>query len=90
MRPYPRYRDSGVEWLGELPEHWAVVPLKSMIQTFVYPRGEVRLFRLVPPSAGKSLSIRRFPDPRLPPYHVVTSSTTQHGPNLAPIWGTRL
>ena len=22
MRPYPRYRDSGVEWLGEVPEHW--------------------------------------------------------------------
>ena len=20
--PYPRYRDSGVEWLGEVPEHW--------------------------------------------------------------------
>ena len=20
--PYPRYRDSGVEWLGEIPEHW--------------------------------------------------------------------
>ena len=24
MRPYPRYRDSGVEWLGEVPEHWEV------------------------------------------------------------------
>ena len=21
---YPRYRDSGVEWLGRIPEHWAV------------------------------------------------------------------
>jgi type I restriction enzyme S subunit len=21
---YPRYKDSGVEWLGEVPEHWAV------------------------------------------------------------------
>ena len=21
-RPYPRYRDSGVEWLGDVPEHW--------------------------------------------------------------------
>lgn len=25
---YPRYKDSGVEWLGEVPEHWAQVPLK--------------------------------------------------------------
>ena len=21
-RPYPHYRDSGVEWLGDVPEHW--------------------------------------------------------------------
>jgi type I restriction enzyme, S subunit len=24
---YPRYKDSGVEWLGEVPEHWVVMPL---------------------------------------------------------------
>ena len=23
-RPYPHYRDSGVEWLGEIPDHWEV------------------------------------------------------------------
>ena len=26
--PYPCYRDSGVEWLGEVPEHWEVARLK--------------------------------------------------------------
>jgi type I restriction enzyme S subunit len=25
---YPAYKDSGVEWLGEVPGHWAVLPLK--------------------------------------------------------------
>ncbi len=25
---YERYKDSGVEWLGEVPEHWDVLPLK--------------------------------------------------------------
>lgn len=25
---YPAYKDSGVEWLGEVPEHWDVAPLK--------------------------------------------------------------
>ena len=25
---YPRYRDSGVEWLGKVPTHWVVQPLK--------------------------------------------------------------
>ena len=26
-RPYPAYKDSGVEWLGEVPEHWEVAGL---------------------------------------------------------------
>jgi type I restriction enzyme S subunit len=25
---YPKYKDSGVEWLGEVPEHWSVKRLK--------------------------------------------------------------
>ena len=25
---YPKYKDSGVEWLGQVPEHWEVKPLK--------------------------------------------------------------
>ena len=24
LRPYPAYRDSGVQWLGKVPEHWEV------------------------------------------------------------------
>ena len=27
---YPSYKDSGVAWLGEVPEHWKVAPLKSV------------------------------------------------------------
>ena len=30
LRPYPAYRDSGVEWLGEVPEHWEVRRLKTL------------------------------------------------------------
>ncbi len=26
MKPYPEYKDSGVEWLGEVPDHWKVCP----------------------------------------------------------------
>ncbi len=25
---YPSYKDSGVEWLGQVPEHWEIEPLK--------------------------------------------------------------
>ena len=28
--PYPAYKDSGVEWLGEVPEHWEVCRLKQI------------------------------------------------------------
>jgi len=28
MKRYPKYKDSGIEWLGEIPEHWKVKPLK--------------------------------------------------------------
>jgi type I restriction enzyme S subunit len=28
---YPRYKDSGVEWLGEVPEHWRTAPLKTVV-----------------------------------------------------------
>ena len=27
---YPKYKASGVEWLGDVPEHWEVVPLKHL------------------------------------------------------------
>jgi type I restriction enzyme S subunit len=30
LKPYPAYKDSGVEWLGEVPEHWEVRRLKSI------------------------------------------------------------
>ena len=28
---YPEYKDSGVEWLGEVPGHWEVVPLYGTV-----------------------------------------------------------
>lgn len=31
MKTYPKYKDSGVEWLGEVPEEWEVRPLKLCV-----------------------------------------------------------
>lgn len=28
---YEKYKDSGVEWLGEVPEHWVVKPLRRLV-----------------------------------------------------------
>jgi type I restriction enzyme S subunit len=31
-RPYPTYKPSGVEWLGEVPEHWDVRRLRNLAE----------------------------------------------------------
>ncbi len=31
-KPYPKYKDSGVEWLGKIPSHWEVAPTKRILQ----------------------------------------------------------
>lgn len=28
MKPYEKYKDSGVEWIGDIPEHWKVIKFK--------------------------------------------------------------
>ena len=30
-KPYPAYKPSGVEWLGEIPAHWETIRLKSVL-----------------------------------------------------------
>ncbi|WP_045221804.1 restriction endonuclease subunit S [Desulfonatronum thioautotrophicum] len=30
LKPYPKMKDSGVEWLGEVPEHWEVLPNRAL------------------------------------------------------------
>ncbi len=30
-QPYPKYRASGIQWLGEVPEHWEVKRLKTSV-----------------------------------------------------------
>ncbi len=32
-QPYPAYKPSGVEWLGDVPEHWKILPLKRWVST---------------------------------------------------------
>ncbi|SMP49129.1 type I restriction enzyme, S subunit [Desulfonatronum zhilinae] len=28
MEKYDNYKDTGIEWIGEIPEHWEIVPIK--------------------------------------------------------------
>jgi type I restriction enzyme S subunit len=33
MKPYLAYKDSGIEWIGEVPEHWDIVKLKWLLKS---------------------------------------------------------
>ena len=47
LQSYPAYKDSGVEWLGDVPEHWEVRRLKHWLeinrQVLSTPRTPIRL-----------------------------------------------
>ena len=32
LKPYPQMKDSGVPWLGDVPEHWVTLPLKRWVK----------------------------------------------------------
>jgi type I restriction enzyme S subunit len=32
LTPYPKYKDSGVEWLGDVPEHWEVSDCRRLFR----------------------------------------------------------
>src|SRR5690606_41388086 len=34
MKTYPTYKDSNVDWLGEIPEHWELKKLGAIVQPF--------------------------------------------------------
>ncbi len=36
-KPYPKYKDSGIEWLGKIPEHWT----KKKIKHTTYVKGRI-------------------------------------------------
>lgn len=38
LKPYPAMKDSGVPWLGEMPEHWELRRLKHTWPLSVWRR----------------------------------------------------
>ncbi len=54
FKPYPAYKDSGVEWLGEIPAHWEVKRLKCLVAS--------------PADSTVRTKLPRLDDPDLPRY----------------------
>ena len=53
-KPYPAYKDSGVEWIGEVPEHWGIAPVKTYY--------DIRLGKMLQPEQQANTDL-------LVPYH---------------------
>jgi len=53
-KPYSAYKDSGVEWIGMVPEHWEVMPVKF--------RFDARLGKMIQPASSSDSDM-------LIPYH---------------------
>lgn len=53
-KPYSAYKDSGVEWIGMVPEHWEVMPVKF--------RFDARLGKMIQPVSSSDSDV-------LIPYH---------------------
>jgi len=34
MKPYPTYKDSGIEWIGEIPDDWELIKIKYLTNHF--------------------------------------------------------
>jgi type I restriction enzyme, S subunit len=32
LKPYPEYKESGLPWLGSVPEHWGLVPNRGLVR----------------------------------------------------------
>lgn len=32
LKPYPAYKDTGIPWVGRVPEHWSLTPNRSLMR----------------------------------------------------------
>ena len=59
LKPYPEYRDSGVDWLGQVPSHWIVDRAKAQFQE-VDERSKTGEEELLSVSHKTGVTPRRF------------------------------
>ena len=69
MKRYDTYKDSGVQWLGEIPGHWGCVPFKRVAtvkSNLVHPDDYLELPQISPDciekNSGRLLSWKTVAD----------------------------
>ena len=44
MPTYEAYKDSGVEWLGEIPAHWELIKLGNCLKPVSVKNRQIRIY----------------------------------------------
>ena len=47
MERYDNYKDSGVDWIGQIPEHWELMHLRNFIWELLFIKIKKLKFSLV-------------------------------------------
>ncbi|MCB9141339.1 MAG: hypothetical protein H6646_03575 [Anaerolineales bacterium] len=79
LKPYPAYKDSGVPWLGEIPEHWEILPNRAVFTeikernhpdadmlSVTISKGVIRQRALLEDSSKKDSGLCMYPPDWLP------------------------
>jgi type I restriction enzyme, S subunit len=57
---YDRYKDSGVEWLGEVPEHWEVAPFQGLFDMSPEKNGNEIVGEMLSISGYRGVEQKRY------------------------------
>lgn len=58
LKPYPEYKESGLPWLGQVPEHWEIKRAKSVLQR-IDQRSETGREELLTVSSARGIVPRK-------------------------------
>lgn len=64
-RPYPEYKDSGVDWLGEVPTHWEVLKLRRTLQRQRRKNNDGKVREMLSLSAYRGVVAKEYDDEAL-------------------------
>ena len=59
---YPAYKDSGVEWLGEVPTHWRVQRFRHLFQESPEKIDEVVVGPMLSVSGYRGVEVKEYDD----------------------------
>ena len=66
MKRYETYKDSGIEWLGEIPEHWKVCRTKNIVSLINERAIDPALKKVALVSFATAFANKVFPVPGSP------------------------